>query len=122
MADFLKDGMTWLAGQLKQHVSQTATYYRRGIGSNPNVQVTLGESEFPVEASDGLTTEQRSQDFLITAADLTLSAVQIEPEPGDQIEIAGLGTFEVEAPGGAEPAWRWSDPNHIMLRVHTREI
>lgn len=118
MGDLLKDGMTWLAGELKDHVSQTATY-RRGVDENPNVQVTLGESEFPRESSEGLTTEERTQDVLITAADLTLSSVTITPEPGDEIEIAGLGTFVVEAPGGTEPAWRWSDPNHILLRAHT---
>lgn len=121
MPDFLKRGQTWLAGILKTHVSQTVTY-RREPEENDAIQATFGQAEFARENSEGLTTEVRMWDFLITAADLVLAAVVVEPEPGDEIIVAGIGTFEVVSPGGEEPPWRYSDPNKIMLRIHTREI
>ena len=121
MADFLKTGVQWLAGQIKDHASQPVTY-RRGASENSNILATLGESEFPRESREGLTTEERTQDFLISVADLTLGSTQVTPEPGDQVVVSGLGTFEVTSPGGSEPAWRYSDSFHTILRIHTREI
>ena len=42
------------------------------------------------------------------------------PEKGDVIEFDGR-EFEVLAPND-EPVWRWSDPYHTALRVHTKLI
>lgn len=120
MPDLLQTGQVWLAQQLKSHVSRSVTY-RRGI-DEVTLQATLGESEFPRESTEGLTTEDRTQDFLILASDLVLSAVTVTPEPGDQIELTGMGTFEVTSPGGSEPAWRYSGPHRLMLRIHSREV
>ena len=120
MPDLLQTGQVWLAQQLKAHVSRTVTY-RRGI-DEVTVQATLGESEFPRESSEGLTTEDRTQDFLILTSDLVFSAVTITPEPGDEIELTDVGTFEVTSPGGSEPAWRFSGPHRLLLRIHTREV
>lgn len=121
MADLLRSGMSWLSARLQDSASQTATY-RRGEVSNSSVLATLGQSEFPRESQEGLTTEERTQDFIVAVSQLTLEGSAITPEPGDQIEVADIGTFEVCSPGSSSPAWRYSDPFHKLIRIHTREI
>lgn len=121
MADMLQSGMAWLSGRLQSNASQAVTY-RRGAVSNASVLATLGQSEFPRESQEGLTTEERTQDFLIAVSQLTLSSAAITPEPGDIVVVADVGTFEVCSPGNNAPAWRYSDPYHTLIRIHTREI
>lgn len=121
MSDMLQSGLSWMAGQLNDHASRMVTYVRGNL-ENAEVPATLGQSEFPKESQQGLTTQERTQDFLIKTSKLTLDNQAILPEPGDRIVVTGLGTFEVCSPGGNEPDWRYSDAHHLILRIHTREI
>jgi hypothetical protein len=120
MADLLRTGTEWLATQLQAHAGTTATY-RRGLLSCA-LTVTIGQSSFTREDGEGLKTARRMVDFLFPAEDLILDDEQVEPEPGDRIEVTGLGTFELFAPGGEEGAWRFSDPHRVILRVHGEEV
>jgi len=111
---------------LNMHRAQRRTYgktvtYRRGI-QEVELTAVLGESEFPRTDSEGLTTEEISQDFILMVSELILDEVAVEPEPGDQIEVDGFGTFAVRSPGGSEPAWRFSDPTRKLYRIHTQEV
>lgn len=120
MSDLLQTGAQFLNDRLETHVSQTAVLEREGSTTNPAVLVTLGETEFPRLSQDGLTTEDRTQDLLANVPQYTLDGVEVEPEPGDVLTIAGIGRFVVTAPGGNEPAWRYSDRHNTRYRIHTR--
>lgn len=119
MSDLLQTGSAFLGERLEDYASQTASL-TRGSASNASVLVTLGESEFPRASQDGLTVEDRVQDLLVNVDQYTLSSVEVEPEPGDVLTIAGVGRFEVCSPGGTEPAWRYSDRHNTRYRIHTR--
>jgi hypothetical protein len=43
------------------------------------------------------------------------------PARGDQVTEAGVGTFELAAPGG-EPHWRYSDQTRTLYRVHCKRV
>ena len=43
-----------------------------------------------------------------------------EPERGDVIILWGK-RYEVLAPNN-EPVWRWSGPDNLVRRIHTKEI
>jgi hypothetical protein len=124
MTNLLSTGSAWLASKLKSHASQDATYYFRG-GATCSLSVTVGTSEFTRGRADDIVSEARVVDFLFEAADLLLNDEQVEPRAGDIIKTTHNGSesrFEVVSPGGDEPAWRFSDPNRVRVRVHTREI
>lgn len=90
------------------------------------LRATTGESQFSHESSDALTTKLRTRDYLFAAADLILAAEVTEPAAGmeiDDTEEDGTATkWEIYAPGGSEPAWRYSDSHRTRIRVHAREI
>lgn len=98
-----------------------AITYRRGSDESDGLKGIPGQDEFTNNQSDGLTTKERSRDFLIKATDLIVDVDVIEPEPGDEIDWLGR-EFEVCSPGGAEPAWRYEGHADYFVRVHTREI
>ena len=62
-----------------------------------------------------------SRDYLILVADLAAGGITGEPTPGDLIIEADDRTFEVQDIAG-EPCWRWSDPYHKTLRIHTKAV
>lgn len=119
---FLTEGNTFVAEQLAEHASETVTYRRGGSGGQTvSLAATRGTSEFTRQRAEDLVAQPRILDFLFNAEDLVLAASQTEPRAGDEI-ITSAGTFELASPGGDEPAWRWSDPDKIRIRVHTREV
>lgn len=123
MADMLNTGLDWLADKLKAHVSRSVTY-KRGV-DEVTVSATIGRTLLKLQDDyGGIRMVWTDRDFLIQAADMVLAAVTVLPERGDKIvEVVGSNnvTFEVMAPGG-EPHWRWSDPYHKLLRIHTKRI
>jgi hypothetical protein len=123
VADLLAQGSAWLEDQRHRYLTTTVTY-RRG-DQNVQVQATIGRTIFRLDApSDGfgVTTRYVSRDYLIRAADLVLNGEQTLPQRGDQIvELNGV-THEVMGPGSGEPDWRFSDPQRLTLRIHTKEI
>jgi hypothetical protein len=125
VADLLAQGNAWLEDQRHRYLTLTVTY-RRGDQS-VQVQATIGRTIFRLDApSDGfgVTTRYVSRDYLVRATDLVLNGEQTLPQRGDQIvEASGGGTVhEVMGPGGGEPDWRFSDPQRLTLRIHTKEI
>ena len=122
MADLLKDGAVWLAGQLKAFASQSVRYVR-GSGS-VQVAATIGRSVFDVDNGAGGLLRLESRDYLIAPEDLVLSGVPIQPREGDRVEeTAADGTvsaYEV-ARLGSEPCWRF-DQYRTRMVVHTRKV
>ena len=109
----LEDAAKWLEGQTRAHLS-VPVLYRRGDGTEREMRAVVGTTLFQADDGYGVVTSVESRDFIISAGDLP-----DEPEKGDAVVWAGR-TYEVLAPSGA-PCWRWSDPYHVMRRVHTKE-
>jgi hypothetical protein len=114
MSDLLRQGSQWLGGMLKQYASRPVTY-RRGE-TDLAVDATVGRTQYEVEDGYGLRVAAEVMDFLILAEDFTLG----EPQAGDQIVVDST-VYEVMALG-TTGHWRWSDPHHTTLRIHTKEI
>lgn len=123
MNDLLQTGNAWLAGMMKDHAAHTVAYHR--AAQSVNVAATVGQTTFDVETDHGVE-QWEARDYLMLAADLVLGGVAVTPQRGDQIHetIGPLGTvemFEVLSPGD-EPEWRFSDADHLTLRIHTKHV
>ena len=122
MTYLLERAIVWLEGQRVRRLGRQVLYQR---GShNVTVIATLGRSTFELDDGAGAVLRVESRDFIISAADLVLSGQGVEPRSGDRIIQAAEGTlwvYEVTAIGG-EPAWRWCDPYHRAMRIHTKQV
>lgn len=122
MADLLTQGSELIDRTRRAHLSRTVVY-RRGDDS-VEVAATIGSTAF--ERADEYSVVHRieSRDFLIATEDLVLDGLTVLPKPGDRITETGstsVHEYEVMAPGG-EPAWRYSDPQRLTLRIHTKFV
>ncbi|QDT62365.1 hypothetical protein SV7mr_49130 [Stieleria bergensis] len=122
MTDMLRDGQAWLAEKLKTHASRLVTYQRDD--AEADLPATIGRSFYEQDDGEGIVTRSQVRDFLIDTADLLLSPIGSLPKRGDWIletEDGATFTYEVMSLGG-EPAWRYSDPFRLKLRIHTKLI
>ena len=122
MGNLLKTASDWLQGQRKSHMTETATYRR--ASASISLAASVGLYERGLDETISVAEESALRDILITATDLVLSTVQVEPEPGDEIDITFNGTactFEVMSPGDG-PCFRYSDQFRVTLRVHARLV
>lgn len=130
MTDLLQRGATFLEDQRHKHMTRPVVYLR---GSDSvEVQATIGRTVFDQQDQFGVLHRTESRDFLIRAADLVLAGAMTPPnagettlpKAGDRVrEPAGTAAllYEVMAPEG-EPPFRYSDPERITLRIHTKFI
>jgi len=119
MGNLLRDGLQFLEGQRRQHMAEEVTY-QRGTDS-VTVLATFGKTTYEVEASEGITVGAEVVDFLIAASELIIQEQPIQPKFGDQILVAGQGTYEVlDLPGAG--CWRYSDPYQMTFRIHTKLV
>ncbi len=116
MADMLKNGMSWLESQRKNHFS-SPVIYRRGEDFT-ELSATIGKTIFKVEDEYGRVVHYESRDYLISNADLIIGGENILPEVDDEI-IENGHIYEVMAPAN-EPEWRYSDTHRQTLRIHTK--
>lgn len=121
MADMLASGATWLSSQRRAHMSSNVTY-RRGV-SSVTVPATRGKTDETLQDGYGVLTHVMASDFIISASDLVLSSVRVEPQRGDTIEyLAADGSthvYRVE-PITGEECWSWNDPYHNDYRIHAK--
>lgn len=127
MADVLQQGAAWLAAKMASHAGRLV-YYRRG-GLRVPITATVGRTLMKVADTFGnVQMAWTDRDYLFSPDGLFAELFE-EPRQGDVIEDAEGGTlpggtlaslYEVLAPGG-EPPWRWSDPRHVMIRVHVKQ-
>lgn len=112
--------MSWLGSQLKAHASSAVTY-RRG-SDEFEIQATVGRSAFEQTDENGVVLrELATKDWIVSAADMLIDEVAIEPKSGDRITDANGKTYQVTSVGG-QPPWRWSDEFQNMMRIHTTEF
>lgn len=110
----LEDAAAWLNDRREERLS-VPIEYRSVDGSTVELTATVGRTLFRAETEYGSTIRVESRDFLVSAENLPG-----EPQSGDRIVHAGR-VYEVLAPNG-EPVWRWSGPQHVTRRIHTKEI
>jgi hypothetical protein len=120
----LMDGMAlWLADQMSAHASRPITYSQGQI--EIKLCATVGRTASTQDDIYGaLRVIYTDRDYLIPTASLRYGGQPVLPAAGDRIQedVAGrLMEFEVAASEG-EPAWRYSDPQRRILRVHTKQI
>lgn len=118
MADLLRSGAAWLAGQLKQSAGTLCAYKR---GSNTaQMTASISRSTFESQGTNGVIEAWESRDYLVAVAELPYG----EPRRGDLIveEIDGVATFyEVTAPRGV-PVFHWADAFQAVIRIHTKQV
>jgi hypothetical protein len=122
VADLLQRGAAFLEEQRHAHMTRPVVYLRGG--ASVEVQATIGRTVFDQQDQFGVLHRTESRDYLIRAADLVLAGEPVQPKSGDRVrEPAGTGAllYEVMAPEG-EPPFRYSDPERITLRIHTKFI
>jgi hypothetical protein len=118
MADLLERAANWLGKMRSANLSRPIVYSRDA--DSVQIAATVGQTTFEVQNDYGAMEKWESRDFLVTAADLVLSGVQITPQRGDRI-TDGANVYEVLAPG-KEDVYRLSDPYGVTLRIHTKQV
>ena len=110
----LEDAASWLNTRREECLSVPIQYQFRSGGS-AELTATVGRTLFRAEDQYGVTIRVESRDFLVS-----VNQMPREPQRGDRITYAGR-IYEVLSPNG-EPVWRWSGPQHVTRRIHTKEI
>lgn len=122
MGDLLQTNVRWLANQRKLHMAHAVAYERDG--NSVEVLATVGATPIDQVDEHGILHRIESRDYLITAEDLVLGGEHTEPKAGDRVrEVIGERThvYQVFATGD-EPPWRWSGPDHVTFRIHTKHV
>lgn len=124
MADLLATGSAWLSGVMQAHAAKSIAY-RRGTSSVTISNATVGRTEFEIVDQNQMLVKVESRDYIFSASQLVIASATVLPEQGDLIdEVVGAETwtFEVMAPAPRSAPWRYSDPYHQRLRVHTKLV
>jgi len=118
----LQQGSRWLEDRRHEHLTRSVTY-QRGVNS-VTLQATIGKTVFDQQDQFGVVQRTESRDFLVRAIDLTFAGRQTLPQAGDRIvESDGAPSLLYEVVSiGAEPPFRFSDPERATLRIHTKFI
>ena len=122
MNDLLREGLSWLETQRREHMSRPILY-RRG-DSAVEVAATVGATRYETNGSYGVIVEGEVRDYLIAWEELVFGGAETLPEEGDRIEEDIGGTthvFEVQD-FGTDGCYRFTGPGRQALRVHTRYI
>ena len=122
MSDNIFEDLADMVNDTMSEFGAATVVYTRG-GESLSVAATVGRTVFRQDSDMG-SVRIETRDYIISAALLILGGGQTVPQRGDRITQTVDGTartYEVLAPGG-EPPWRWSDPHHRRVRIHTKEI
>ncbi len=87
------------------------------------ITAVVGRSVWSIEG-EPIANRLETRDYLIAADDLAVDGWRWTPARGDRIEETDGTTttvYEVLAPAG-EPCYRPSDPQGVILRVHTQKV
>jgi len=113
--DKLRKGRNWLSQKRHAHMTHLVTYVRGG--QSVQLRATVGRTPWEQSDDHGVINRFESRDFLVRAADLVIGSTLTTPQPGDLI-LDG-DAYEVMAVAGQQ-CWRYSDPDRLTLRIHTK--
>lgn len=105
----------------QRRIRGTVVEYSCGSDVVSGLVVLVGSTAMSQETDKGAEIERRIRNYLILATELVIGGAQFKPRPGHVITEPGGEQFEV-APMDGQPCWRWSDPYHILIRVHAQQI
>lgn len=99
---------------------ETVTYTRGATAVE--VTATRGSSRWTSEAVEGsVNVDERSEDWLILAADLIDGGITGGPTRGDTITDENNTVFRVMPPGSTEQVWRWHERGRTVYRIFSKE-
>lgn len=119
MADLIRSGAAFLAGQLKAAAGTDIEYQRATGGAPIELTATVGRSMYEAQTESGVIERYESRDYIVLASDLTFTPVR-----GDKIRevVAGVtGVYEVASPRGV-PLTHPGDAFNSSTRIHTKKI
>lgn len=119
-------GINRLNNLAKKMIPVSIVYHKLDGDVDTSIPLTVyvGNTLFKIEDRDGQRMEWGDRDYLIPVVDLNVADVLFQPAKGHYIEeVLDNVTviFELSAPSN-EPVWRWSDPEHITYRIHTKRM
>jgi hypothetical protein len=120
VTDLLQQGLDWLEGRRREHLTRTVLY-RRGAESF-QIPATVAATRYEVDDGYGVVLEQDMRDYIVAAEDLVLGGQVVVPERGDEIVETrdGAGYVYEVMDLGAEKHYRPADPDGSALRIHTK--
>ncbi len=120
MSNLFSRARDWLPGKV-QAAAGVAVTYTRGATSL-SLTAVVGNTLFAAAAEPGgARVLWGERDYLVIADDLTLGV----PAEGDRIAEVIDGTtvtFEVMPTDTGEPAFRYSDPQRTVWRLHCKKV
>lgn len=124
MQDQIAKANRWLAGIQRAHQSVEVRYVTATSSVLMPATITVSQWDIPDAAGNLIRVESR--DYLISADDLAIEGVRVEPAAGDQIiETLADGsdlTFEVSQPDASIPIWQWAEPHRNRYQIHTKQV
>lgn len=123
---FWSSAFSWLADTLQNDWDgYSATYTDASSATNISLTVWLGRTVFASNVQGKGRIEFGELDLMIRADELIVSGSKILPAKGDSIALTLNGTamtLDLMTPQTGEPAWRYSDPQRELLRVHCKRV
>lgn len=124
MADMLNNAMAWLGSTLESSASRTVTITRPSGGTGA-ASATIGSTPFRTDdIGRGTSKIVRSErDYFIRATSYILDSVAVTPKRGDQfLDSVDGKVYECQPVVDGEPAWRYSDPDGEVYRIHCSKV
>ena len=107
----------------KDYLSSAVTYHRGA--QSVAIQAAIGRSDHQYMDNTGGAIAVESRDFIVTAADLIIGSVVVEPIVGDRIKQtigSAVRVYAVAPPYQGERHFRPADQYGLSLRIHTKEV
>lgn len=121
MADFLRNGVSWLADQLQAATAEWVVYCR----GEKRVQLKATPAQVAEEllAVEEFDLRARLLDWIVRAGDLVIDGLPTRPQKGDRIETARIGgeVYEV-APLAAATECQPADAYGLQWRIHSKLV
>lgn len=121
----LNDASPWLNGMLGQAAGIAASYVRGAMSTAITAEsgsLTVGRTAFTSNREGMARIEWGDRDYLLLASAIVALG---EPQEGDRLTEVVNGiqcVFELMRPDTGEPAWRWSDVEQTMYRLHVKQV
>ena len=127
MANLFQRAKTWLPEQMQRAaVSGNTLTLTLGAETIDLTDIAWpGNARFTSSVEGQARLEYGDRDYLVPVASIVFSGGQIEPQVGMRFRETIEGTvrvYEVLTPDTGEPAWRHSNRELTVWRIHTKEV
>lgn len=122
----LARGMDWLADKTATAGGVSVTYTR--ANASATLTATPGDQQMNalrLGQVQQATSNWTEREYLIAAAALAAAGFTGPPAIGDRITETVGGeavTFEAMRRDGGQQCWKWSEPERLTYRVHTKRV